>query len=362
MSWDTLIRRRFEVVTASILLGAAFVLVVWAVMVILKVANPYVFHFNLLMDILPWFTPVLIIWVLGIPLYLRVTGWLVGPDGGLQKLAEKRYELVAGAAFYLMAYTLAVWASMLILRTWDVYDFHYNLAVDWLPAIVPPWMMWALGAPMVWKVLGALGGTYEVSRVRVRNWTAITLGFLLGGFFLTGGGLLLNEGVYAGAAGLPVMVQQDLVDFGILVFSVGAIFWAIMLGNLWWGWRREPAPLGELRPMDRLRLERPRIIAQAFVMINVAFGLVGLLMTALQHVDDQDFHFYLAKDIWAFGLPLFFGWLIYAGVVQLVPNWLARRNPARWGSGLDPAHGPAGPAGGQGGWGYHGRDLVESGS
>ncbi len=362
MSWETFVRRRFEVATAAVMLGLLFVLVVWAVMVVLKVANPYVFHFNLLMDILPWFTPVLIIMVLGIPLYWRIAGWLQGPDGGLQRVVEKRFELVFGSAVYLLIYTMAVWGVMVLLRAWDGYDFHYNLAVDWLPAIVPPWMIWALGSPMVWKVLGALGGCYEVHRQRVRNWTAILVSGFLGAAFLTGGGLLLNEGVYAGTAGLAVAVQQDLVDFGILVFSVGGICWAIMLGNLWFGWRQEPAPAGDLRPLDRLRLERPRIIAQAFVITNVAFGLVGLMMTAVQYVDAQDFHFYMAMDIWGFGVPLVLGWAIYAGFVQLVPNWLARRNPARWGSGVEVASGPTGPAGASGRWGYGGPDLLESGS
>ena len=362
MSWDTFIRRRFEVATAAVMLGLLFVLVVWAVMVVLKVANPYVFHFNLLMDILPWFTPVLIILVLGLPLYWRVAGWLQGPDGGLQRVVEKRFELVFGSAFYLLIYTIAVWATMVLLRAWDGYDFHYNLAVDWLPAIVPPWMIWALGSPMVWKVLGALGGCYEVHRQRVRNWTAISVSGFLGAAFLSAGGLLLNEGVYAGTAGLPVLAQQDLVYFGILVFSVGAICWAIMLGNFWWGWRREPAPHGELRPLDRLRLERPRIIAQAFVITNVAFGVVGLMMTAVQYVDAQDFHFYMALDIWGFGLPLFFGWFLFAAAVELVPNWLARHNPARWGSGIEVAAGPTGPADPDAGWGYRHRDVLEPGS
>ena len=362
MSWDTLIRRRFEVATAAVTVGLGFVLVVWAVMVVLKVANPYAFHFNLLMDILPWFTPVLILLVLGIPLYWRIAGWLQGPNGGLQRVVEKRFELVFGSAAYLLIYTVLVWGTMVLLRAWDGYDFHYNLAVDWLPAIVPPWMIWGLGSPMVWKVLGALGGCYEVQRRRVRNWAAIIISGFLGAAFLTGGGLLLNEGVYAGTAGLPVLVQQDLVYFGIIVFSVGAICWAIMLGNFWWGWRREPVHSDGLRPLDRLRLERPRIVAQAFVLTNIAFGLVGLMMTAVQYVDAQDFHFYMALDIWSFGIPLFLGWAIYAAVVKAVPDRLARHNPARWGSGAEVAAGPSGPAGADARWGYQGRDLLESGS
>ncbi len=362
MKWDTLIRRRFEVTTAAIMLGLLMVLAVWAAMVLLKAVNPYVFHFNLLMDILPWVTPVVIVLALGLPLYWRVAGWLQGPDGGIQRVVEKRFELISGAALYLLIYTLMVWAVMVLLRAWDGYDFHYNLAVDWLPAIVPPWMIWAIGSPMVWKALGALGGRYEVHRQRVRNWTAIIISGLLGSAFLSAGGLLLNQGVYAGTEGLPVAVQQDLVYFGILVFSVGGICWAIMLGNFWWGWRQGPAPTGDLRPLDRLRLERPRIIGQTFVLTNLAFGVVGLMMTAVQYVDAQDFHFYMAVDIWGFGIPLFFGWVIYVGSIQLVPNWLGRRNPARWGSGLDVAAGPSGSASADSAWGYHGRDLLESGS
>ncbi|MHB8394444.1 MAG: hypothetical protein ACYDC5_08075 [Candidatus Dormibacteria bacterium] len=362
MSWDTLIKRRFEVVTAAVMLGITFVLMVWAIMVLLKVANPYVFHFNLVMDILPWATPVGVILILAGPLYWKVAGWLQDPDGGLQRLVAKRFELVMGAAVYLLVYTMLVWGAMVLLRAWDGYDFHFNLAVDWLPAIVPPWMIWALSSPLLWKTLGAMGGSFAAQQRRLGNWTAVVVSGVLGGTFLTGGGLLLNEGVYAGTQGLPVAVQQDMVAFGIVVFTVGAICWAIMLGNLWFGWRRSAAPSAELPPLDRFRLERPRILAQGFVLVNLAFGVVGLMMTATQYVDAQDFHFYMAKDIWGFGLPLFFGWLICAIGAQLIPSRLARRNPATWGSGVGLADGPTGAASAQAGWGYQGRDLAESGS
>ncbi len=221
MSWDTLIRRRFEVASAAIMLGLLFVLVVWAGMVLFKAVDPRLFHFNLLMDILPWLTPVLILLFLGLPLYWVVAGWLQPPEGGLGRLVQHRFELVVGAAAYLLAYTMVVWGIMVLLRAWDGYDFHYNLAVDWLPAIVPPWMIWMVGSPLAWKALGALGGSYPVQRRRMRNWTAVVVSGVLGGTLLTGGGLLLNQGVYAGTQGLPVAVQQDLVSFGIVVFSVG---------------------------------------------------------------------------------------------------------------------------------------------
>ena len=362
MSWDTLIRRRFEVITAAVILAITFVLVVWAAMVLLKVANPYVFHFNLIMDILPWATPVGIILFLAGPLYWKVAGWLQEPGGGLQRLVEKRFEVVIGSAVYLLVYTMLVWGGMVLLRAWDGYDFHFNLSVDWLPAIVPPWMIWALGAPLLWRVLGALGGSFEVRQRRLRSWITVLVSGLLGGTLLTGGGLLLNEGVYAGTQGLPAAVSQNMVAFGIVVFTAGAICWAIMLGNLWFGWSRSAAPSLELRPLDRFRLERPRIIAQGWVLVNVAFGVVGLLMTAMQYVDAQDFHFYMAKDIWGFGLPLFFGWLIFAMGAHLIPSRLARRNPARWGTGVGLADGPTGATSPQGRWGYPGRELADSSS
>ncbi|MHB8324746.1 MAG: hypothetical protein ACYDHB_10055 [Candidatus Dormibacteria bacterium] len=358
MSWDVLIKRRFEVVTAAVTVGLLFVLGAWSVMVMLKAFNPYLFHFNLLMDILPWVTPVAIVLALALPLYWRVAGWLQPPEGGLRRLVEHRFELVAGAAAYLLVYTMAVWAAMVLLRAWDGYDFHYNLAVDWLPAIIPPWLMWIVGSPLLWKALGALGGAYPVRRRELTSWTAVVVSGVLGGTLLTGGGLLLNQGVYAGTEGLSVVVQQSLVSFGILVFSVGAICWAIMLGCFWAGWRGAPAPAGELRPLDRFRLERPRIVAQAFVLMNVTFGVVGLMMTAVQYVDAQDFHFYMAKDIWGFGLPLFFGWLLFALAAHLIPSRLAAHNPARFGSGVGLASGPTGEAVPAVGWGYQGRDLA----
>ena len=358
MSWETLVRRRFEVVAAVLAGTLLFLVVVWGLMVLLKAVNPYVFHFNLLMDFLPWLTPVVILLVLAIPLYWKVAGWLQPPDGGLQKLAAKRFELVMGSAAYLLVYTMLVWGVMVMLRAWDGYDFHFNLAVDWLPAILPPWAVWAIGSIFYWKTIGALGGLYD-ARPRQIRWTPVLVPMVVGAALLSGGGLVLNQGVYAGTEGLPVAVQEDLVAFGTLVFSVGAVCWAVMLFNLWRGWRPLPAPAARLTPLDRLRLERGRIGAQAFVVVNVAFGVAGLMMTAFQYVDAQDFHFYMAKDIWSVGLPLFFGWFLFALGTRVVPARLAARDPARWGTGAGIPAGPTGQPTPQGSWGY--RDLAGTG-
>lgn len=360
MSWGTLIRRRFEVVTAAILLSLTFLLIVWALMVLLKTYNPYVFHFNLLMDMLPWVTPVVILLAMAIPLYVKVTGYLMPPDGGVERLAAHRFDLIAGSAAYLLCYSMVVWGLMLLLRVWDVYDFHFNMQVDWLPAIVPLWLIWIVMSPLLWKTLGALGGLYDARPRAMGNWTAVVVPGFLGGAFLTGGGLMLNEGVYAGTAGLSKMVQVNLVAFGTLVFSVGGICWAVMLLNVWRGWRRDPAPATRLTPLDRFRLERGRIVAHGFVLVNLTFAVCALLMTAVQYVDALDFHFYMAKDIWGFGLPLFFGWVIFALAAHLLPARLATRDPARWGTGSGLPEGPTGTAP-QAGWGYRDRDLAGTG-
>ncbi|MGC8472812.1 MAG: hypothetical protein ACP5PW_00180, partial [Candidatus Dormibacteria bacterium] len=194
MSWESFIRRRFEVVTAALALALGFLVVVWGLMVLLKAINPYVFHFNLLMDFLPWLTPVVILLVLAVPLYWRIAGWLQAPEGGLERLAAKRFELVMGSAAYLLVYTMLVWGVMVMLRAWDGYDFHFNLEVDWLPAILPPWGIWAIGSIFYWKTLGALGGLYE-ARPRRMIWTSVVVPFVVGASLLTGGGLLLNQGV-----------------------------------------------------------------------------------------------------------------------------------------------------------------------
>lgn len=357
MNWQALIRRRFEVVSAAIVLAVIFLVVVWGVMVLLKALNPYLFHFNLVIDFLPWVTPVLIVLVLGIPLYWIYAGWLQAPEGGLAKVVEKRFELVAGSAVYLLCYSMVVWGVMVLLRAWNGVDFHYNLEVDWLPAILPPWIIWGVGSIFYWKVVGALGGTYP-ARPRRLTWAQVAVPFVIGGALLSGGGLILNQGVYAGSEGLSKAVQQDLVAFGILLFSMGGLAWAVMLLNLWRGWRPGPPPTARLGPLDRFRLERGRILAQTLVVVNVALGLCSLLMVAAQYVDAHDFHFYLAKDIWGFGLPLFFGWLIFALGAVLLPRRLAARNPARWGGGAGVPVGPTGPASPQAGWGYSERDLV----
>lgn len=333
-------------------LGLALVGAVWALMVLLKAVNPVVFHFNLLMDILPWFTPVLIMLVLFGPLYWKVAGLLAPPDGGLQRLVEARYQLVVGAFFYLLCYTLVVWAAMNLLRIWDVQDFHFNPLVDWLPAIIPPWLGWAIGAPLLWKTLGAMNPRIPAQRWSLPDWSPIVVAGLFGAALLTGGGLLLNQGAYAVPEGQPQAVALDLSAFGAVLLAGGAISWAVMLGYLWRGWRAGPELPERTNALDRFRASRGRIAAQGLVLINLAFGACGLLMAACQSVDPQDFHFYLAKDIWAFGLPLFFGWLIFALAGRAIPARLASRDPAHHGPGAGTALGPTGPGTPERGWGY----------
>jgi hypothetical protein len=361
MSWEFLIKRRFEVVTAAITLSLVFLLVVWAAMVLLRAINQVTFHFSLPIDILPWATPVAIILLLVGPLYWKVAGLLKPPQGGLQRLADHRFELVMGSAAYLFCYTMVVWGTMVLLRGWDPVDFHYNFVVDWLPVILPPWLTWMVAVPFLYKTLAAIAGGYDAHPRAIKDWSPVIITGFVGAIFLGAGGLVLNEGVYAGTQGLATSIQQDMVYFGMLVFTVGGIAWAIMLGQLLWGWRRQPTPAGRPSPLDRFTMERPRIVAQSFVLINVLFGMVGLLMTAVQFVDAQDFHFYMAKDIWVFGIPIFFGWFILTVGAHVVPRRLAARDPARWGPGRGLALGPTGPAAEQASWGYQGRDLAGSG-
>ena len=357
MNLEFLIKRRFEVVTAAIMLSLGFLVVVWALMVFLKAMNPVTFHFALPIDILPWATSLGIIALLLLPLYWKVAGLLQLPDGGLQRLADHRFELAFGSAAYLLGFTAVVWGTMVLLRAMDPVAFHYNFVVDWLPVILPPWITWMVAVPFFWQAMSALGGGYQAHPRVMKDWTVVGMTWVLGAVLLGGGGLVLNEGVYAGTQGLATPVQQDMVYFGILVFCVGGIAWAVMLSRLWAGWLRQPAPAGQPAPLDRFIMERPRIVAQNFVLINLLIGLVGLMMTAVQYVDARDFHFYLAKDIWLFGLPIFFGWLIMAFAAYAVPRRLLARDPARWGPGRGLAMGPTGAAGEQA-WGYQARDLA----
>jgi hypothetical protein len=347
-----LVQRRFEVLVGACFMGLAFVGVVWALMVLLKAINPVVFHFNLLIDILPWFTSVVLILVLLGPLYWKVAGLLAPPDGGLQRLAQSRYQLVVGAFFYLLCYTLAIWAAMNLLRIWDVYDFHFNPLVDWIPAILPPWLGWAVGAPLVWKTLAAVD-----DRSPHRHWVApdrsiaVTIA-VFGAALLTGGGLLLNEGVYATIHGQSSAVAQDMTVFGAVVFGGGGMSWAALLLYLWRGGSAGPDLPEGTTPLERFRAARGRILRQGFVLVNLALGLVGLLMAALQAIDPFDFHFYMALDIWSVGLPLFFGWAIFASASYAVPALLASRDPAHYGVGAGSSGGPTGPATPELGWGY----------
>ncbi len=353
-----LVRRRFEVLLGACFLCLAFVGLVWCLMVVLKAVDPRTFHFDLLMDILPWFTPVLIVLALFAPLYWKVAGLLAPPQGGLQRLVEARYRLVVGAFFYLACYTVVVWAAMNLLRIWDVQDFHFNPLVDWIPAILPPWLGWLVGAPLLWKTLGALDRSSAARRPRRPDWLTILALAILGGACLSGGGLVLNQGTYAVTQGLSAPVAQNLTAFGSAIFGLGALAWAGLLLALWRGWRRsEPLP-DSTPPLDRLRAARPRLLAQAFVLANLAIGACGLLMAACQAMDPYDFHFYLAKDIWSMGLPLFFGWAIFALGLHLVPALMARRNPARYQEGAGLALGPSGPAAAEASWGYSERDLA----
>ncbi|MGH7609201.1 MAG: hypothetical protein ACREOD_04560 [Candidatus Dormibacteria bacterium] len=360
MKLEALVRRRFEVLLGVCFLGLSFVGLVWLLMAILKAIDPVSFHFNLLMDILPWFTPVLLLLVLLGPLYWKVAG-LLGPGGGVQRLATARYQLIVGAFFYLLCYTLGIWLAMNLLRVWDVQDFHFNLLVDWLPAIVPPWLGWVLGAPLVWRTLAALDPQVSQSQRSMTRWAGAATAGVVGACLLVGGGLLLNLGVYAVSQSGSPTVASDLTTFGVLLFAAGAITWAVMLYQLGWCWRRgEPVPAAA-SAADRFRSQRGRILAQGFVLANLVLGAMGLLMAGLQAIDPPDFHFYLALDIWSVGLPLFFAWLIFALAAAAIPAWLASRDPAHHGPGVGTSSGPSGPVRSGRGWGYSEGDLISSG-
>ncbi|HVB13208.1 MAG TPA: hypothetical protein VNH38_00410 [Candidatus Dormibacteraeota bacterium] len=357
-----LVRRRFEVLVSTCFVGLAFVGVVWCLMALLKAINPVTFHFNLLMDILPWFTPVVLVLLLFGPLYWKVAGSLAGPDGGLQRLAESRYQLVVGAFFYLLAYTLAIWLGMNLLRIWDVYDFHFNPLVDWLPAIVPPWLAWAIGAPLVWKTLTALDARSVSLRWRGPDRSALAVVALVGGSLLTGGGLLLNEGVYAVSQQQPLTVAQNMIAFGVVLLAGGGIACMALLLLLWRGWRPGIELPQRSNSLDRFRAARGRLLAHGFVLTSLAFGFAALLMAAFQAMDPVDFHFYLALDMWSFGVPLFLAWGLVVTASQAVPAWLARRDPAHNSEGAGTALGPTGPASDDRGWGYSEGELTRSGS
>jgi hypothetical protein len=357
-----LVQRRFEVLLGASFLGVAFVAVVWCLMLLLKAINPTTFHFNLLIDILPWVTPVALLGALFGPLYWKVSGLLTAPNGGLQKLAQARYQLVVGAFFYLLAYTLVIWLGMNLLRIWDVQDFHFNPLVDWLPAVVPPWLAWAIGAPLAWKTLAALDRNNPP-----RNWRGPDRGlvislFIFSGAVLTGGGLLLNEGAYAVSQGLTVVVAQNLIAFGAVLVGAGGIAFASMLVVLWRGWRLGPDLPERSNSLDRFRAARNRMLAHGFVLTALVFGLVALLMAAFQEMDPPDFHFYLALDMWSVGVPLFLGWGLVGAASKAIPNWLAHRDPAHFAPGAGTAPGPTGPASPEESWGYSERDLTRSGS
>ena len=362
MKLALLVRRRFEVLVGACFLGLAFVGVVWCLMLLLKSLDPVTFHFNLLMDILPWFTPVVIVLVLFGPLYWKVAGLLSAPGGGLQKLVEARYQLVVGAFFYLLGYTLVIWLGMNVLRTWDVYDFHFNPLVDWLPAIVPAWLAWAIGAPLAWKTLGALDVRSLSRRWRGPDRSAVVATAIFGGALLTGGGLLLNQGVYAVSQQQSQAVAQNLTAFGIVLLAGGGLTWAALLLFLWRGWRPGAELPERSNPLDRFRAARGRMLAHGFVLINLALGAAGLLMAVFQAIDPQDFHFYLALDIWGFGVPLIFGWLIVATASRAIPARLARRDPAHYSQGAGTAEGPTGPASAERDWGYSEGELNRSGA
>lgn len=355
-----LVQRRFEVLLGACFLSLAFVGAVWALMVLLKAVNPVVFHFNLLLDILPWFTPVVLLLALLGPLYWKVSGLLAPPEDGLQRLVEARYQLVVGAFFYLLGYTIVIWLAMNLLRVWDVYDFHFNPLVDWLPAILPPWLGWAMGAPLLWKLLGALDSNRPGQRYRSPDRSAIATTAIVGASLLTGGGLLLNQGAYAVIQGQSPAVAHDLIAFGIVLLAGGGVAWAAMLLVLWRGWRPGAELPERSNALDRFRAARGRVLAQCFVLINLALGAAGLLMAACQAIDPQDFHFYLALDIWSFGLPLVFGWLIVLLASWGLPARLARRDPAHFSEGAGTVQGPTGPITAERDWGYSEGELAGS--
>jgi hypothetical protein len=357
-----LVRRRFEVLLGAFFLGLAFVALVWILMVLLRAINPVTFHFNLLLDILPWFTPVLLLGVLFGPLYWKVAGLLAPPHGGLQRLAESRFQLVVGAFFYLLGYTFAIWLGMNLLRIWDVYDFHFNPLVDWIPAVLPPWLVWAITAPLTWKILSAVDMRNPARQWRGPDRSVVAAIFVFSAALLTGGGLLLNEGAYAVTQGLAPTIAQNLIALGVVVLSGGAIAFAALLILLWRGWRPAPElPLAS-NSLDRFRAARGRLVAHAFVLSSLTFGLVALLMAAFQAMDPLDFHFYLALDMWSVGAPLFLGWMVVGGASQAIPAWLARRDPAHYTVGAGTSPGPTGPASEEESWGYSEKALTRSGS
>ncbi|HVB53098.1 MAG TPA: hypothetical protein VNF24_02750 [Candidatus Acidoferrales bacterium] len=362
MKLAILVQRRFEVLVGACFLGLAFVGAAWALMVLLKAINPVTYHFNLLLDILPWFTPVLLLLVLFGPLYWKVAGLLAAPAGGLQRLAEARYQLVVGAFFYLLAYTVVIWLSMTVLRIWDVYDFHFNPLVDWLPAIVPPWLGWAIGAPLVWKALRAIDAHTASHQWRGPDRSAVAVFAVFAGALLTGGGLLLNEGVYGVTQQLSLAVAQNMIALGVVVLTGGGLATSALLIFLWRGWRRGAELPRRSNALDRFRAVRGRMLAHGFVLTCLAFGTAALLMAAFQAMDPLDFHFYLALDMWSIGVPLFLGWILVATASQAIPAWLARRDPAHFSEGAGTALGPTGPASAELGWGYSEGELTRSGT
>lgn len=362
MKLAILVRRRFEVLVGACFMGLAFVGVVWALMVLLKAINPVTFHFNLLLDILPWFTPVLLVLVLFGPLYWKVAGLLGGPDGGLQRLAEARYQLVVGAFFYLLSYTLVIWLGMNVLRIWDVYDFHFNPLVDWLPAIVPPWVGWAIGAPLVWKALAAIDAHTPSHHWRGPDRSVVAAVAIFAGALLTGGGILLNEGVYGVTQQLSQAVAQNMIAFGVVLLAGGGLAGAGLLIILWRGWHRGAELPQRSNALDRFRAVRGRMLVHGFVLNCLAFGVSGLLMAAFQAMDPYDFHFYLALDMWGIGVPLFMGWFLVIAASCAIPAWLARRDPAHYSVGAGTVPGPTGPASTERRWGYSEGDLTRSGS
>ncbi len=352
MRLRALVDRRFEVLSTGALLAVVFLAVVWATMVVLKAANPVTFHFNLLMDILPWATPTAIIALLVGPLYWRVAGILRGREEWARSLAAHRYPLLVGSAFYLAAYTVVCWIVMVTLRAWLPVYFHYNFVVDWMPAILPPWLVWLVAGPIAYQVLGVVGADGPARRQRLtRRWGAGAFA-VLGAALMSAGGLILNQGVYAGTQGNSALAGHAQVAFGTLLLTVGGACWTALLMTLGLGLRAEPSQSPRLTPVDRFRLARPRLLVVSFIWANILVAVIGLLMVALQYVDAQDFHWYFALDLWLLSGPILFGWMVWAALAMAIPSWLAARWPGRWGPGALVATGPTGA--GAGGWGYRG--------
>ncbi len=345
-----LVERRFEVLTTATVLALAFIAVVWVAMVIVRATHPTAVNANLLLDILPWVTPTVIVLILGAPLYSRVAGILAGADDWPRALAAARYRLLVGSAFALLGYTVLVWVVMVALRAWDPVDFHYNFVVDWLPAILPPWLAWLVGGPVLFRLLGVLGGVTPARAYRfTRAWAAGSLA-LLGAAFLTFGGIVLNQGVYAGTEGAGPLTGQAMVAFGTLLLTVGGGCWAGLLATLAGGLAARPVTAARLTPLDRFRLARPRLLVESFIHVNALVAVVGLLMVGLQYVDAQDFHWYLALDLWLIAGPILFAWMVLAALAYLVPARLADRVPGHWGAQGLVATGPVGAEDGAG-WG-----------